>query len=57
MKKPQAEYECSVFEEKKKKPEQPGQVKKGRGAGGEGGRELVVQDLLGRLRGWELSSG
>lgn len=46
-----------MFEEKKKKkPEQPGQVKKGRRAGGEGGREPVVQDPLGRLRGWELIS-
>lgn len=43
MKKPQAEYERSVFEEKKTKPEQPDRVKKGRGAGGEGGRELVCR--------------
>ena len=48
----------------KKKPEQPGQVKKGRRAGGEGGRraggeggrEPVMQDLLGGLRGWDLIS-
>lgn len=47
-----------MFEKKKqkKKPEQPGQVKKGRRAGGEGGREPVTQDLLGGLRGWDLIS-